>query len=222
MYSDTLGRTCNSSSLIFRAGHIVQQTSTMKLCTMRMSEYSLSRQRKDHQGKQPVQGRKFGTNQIDALPEPFSHVQASPPSSAYLYQHQSILLSQLPIEIRLQIWQHSIGNQTFHIINKYRRLGHAVMDDEYWRQHHAERPNLRASSWIYTFGSLPTTKKLASDNLCDLLVACRQIYNEAKVVFHSTNAFAFWDLRVIVTFKRCISSKDWELVRSTEVYAMFY
>lgn len=83
--------------------------------------------------------------------------------------------SQFPPEIRRMIWQHAIGNQKIHIINKYRRLGHAVKNDEYWRQQHAKRPDLRASSWIYTYGSLPTIKQLADNNLCDLLFTCRQI-----------------------------------------------
>jgi hypothetical protein len=187
-----------------------------------MPEYTLRRQKKDYQGKQQAPTGRPETNKTDALPEPHLNMQASALSGVYTSQHQSILLFQLPIETRLQVLQHAIGKRTLHIINKYRRLGHAVIDEEYWRQHNAERPSLRASSWMYTYGSLPTTKQLADDNLCDLLVTCRQIYDEAERILYSTNTFAFWDLRTVATFRRCIPSKSWEMVRAVEMYAMFY
>jgi hypothetical protein len=120
------------------------------------------------------------------------------------------------------IWRHAIGNRKIHIINKYRRLGHAVMDDEYWRQHHAERPGLRASSYMYTYGTLPTTKQLADNNLCDLLVTCLRIYQEAIGLLYSTNTFAVWDLRTVVAFKHGIPTANWQNIRSVEIYAMFH
>ena len=126
------------------------------------------------------------------------------------------------MEIRLQIWQYTVGNQTIHIINKYRRLGHTVMDDEYWRQYHAERPSLRACSWIYSYGSLPTTKQLADNNMCDLLATCRKIYQEAASILYMSNTFVFWDLRNVAIFERCIPVGSWQKIRSVEVYAMFY
>jgi hypothetical protein len=96
------------------------------------------------------------------------------------------------------------------------------MDDEYWRQHNAARPDLRTCSWMYTFGSLPATKQLTDENLCDLLVTCRQVYHEARDVLYKTNTFAFRDLRTIATFKRCISCESWQRLRSVLLYAMFY
>ena len=162
------------------------------------------------------------TNKSDALPVSYPSARFKPRTIPHVLQPQSLLLSHLPIEVRLQIWLHVIGNQKIHIINKYRRLGHAVMDDEYWCQYHAERPSLRACSWMYTYGALPTTKQLADDTLCHVLVTCRQIYHEAVALLYSTNTFAFWDLRTIAVFKHCIPFRSWQSIRSVEVYAMSY
>ncbi|KAF1938560.1 hypothetical protein EJ02DRAFT_514428 [Clathrospora elynae] len=134
---------------------------TMKFRSTSMKEYSLSRQRRDFE---------------NALPSPpvNKHPHAQIPSQ-YKTQHQSSLLSRLPGEVRFLIWTYALGNQKFHIIPKYRRFGHAVCDADYWQQWNTERPSLQASSWMYTYGSLPTTKKLADYNICDLLVACSQM-----------------------------------------------
>jgi hypothetical protein len=120
------------------------------------------------------------------------------------------------------IWQHAIGNQKLHIIHQHKRMGHAVMDEAYWRQHHAKRPDHRASSWIYTYGSLPTTKQLADQNLCDLLVTCSQVYHEAIDVLYPTNTFVFRDLRTVAMFKRSVAVEKWHVIREVETYAAFY
>jgi len=96
------------------------------------------------------------------------------------------------------------------------------MNEAYWHQHHAKRPNLRASLWMYTYGSLPTTKQLAVQNLCDLLVTCSQVYYEAVDVLYATNKFVFWDLRTVEAFKRSVALERWRLIRDVQVYAAFY
>lgn len=185
-----------------------------------MADYLTERQRRDYQGRQWLQTHLAHSEQkADALPSALIDKQAQ--SSVRINQSQSQLLTRIPIELRLQIWQYAIGNQTFHIINKYRRLGHAVMDADYWRQHHAERPSLRACSWMYTYGSLPTTKQLADRNLCHLLVTCQQIYQEAVALLYSTNTFVVWDLRTVEVLQRCIPLSSWEAIRSLEVNAMW-
>ncbi|KAH8707620.1 hypothetical protein GQ44DRAFT_763601 [Phaeosphaeriaceae sp. PMI808] len=115
--------------------------------------------------------------------------------------------------------KYAIGNQKIHIINKYRRLGHTVMNHEYWDQYHAERSGLRASSWMYSYGSLPTTKQLADNNMCNLLITCCQIYHEVVMMLYSTNSFVFWDLRTVSAMERRISLGGWEAVRCVETCA---
>ncbi|PVH96236.1 hypothetical protein DM02DRAFT_617376 [Periconia macrospinosa] len=137
-------------------------------------------------------------------------------------QTQSTLFSRIHPELRLMIWKHAIGAQTLHIVSKYRRLGHAVCDEDYWEQARSERPDIRASSYLFVYGSLPTTKQLADWSMCNLLVACRKLYNEAISILYQTNTFALWDLRTITAFKDGIPSRSWETIRSIDVYAMNY
>jgi len=99
-----------------------------------------------------------------------------PRKTIYIPQIQSTLLGKLPAEIRLKIWRYAIGNQEIHIISKYRRLGHAVCDEEYWAENQAERPGLRASSYMFTFGSLQRTKQLADWSMVNLLRTCQLVY----------------------------------------------
>ncbi|KAH7382338.1 hypothetical protein BKA66DRAFT_118015 [Pyrenochaeta sp. MPI-SDFR-AT-0127] len=176
--------------------------------TTSIKEYSLARQRHDFQDATPP----------PLIINPLLHRH----SESQYSQKTSILLSRLPLEIRLYIWSHALGNQRVHIISKYRRLGHTLCDTEYWREWEAERPGLRASSWMYTYGSLPTTKKLADYNLCDLLVSCKQIYAEACPLLYKTNVFTFFDLRTVAIFRCSIPPKRWNAIRYMDVYAMFY
>jgi len=107
-----------------------------------------------------------------------SLAQDLPAPNDILVQTGSTLCATIPAELRLVIWEYAIGRQTIHIVHKYRRLGHAVCDTEYWTENRAERPNLRASSYMYTYGSLPPTKQLADWNMCSLLLTCRKMYDD--------------------------------------------
>jgi hypothetical protein len=75
---------------------------------------------------------------------------------------------------------------------------------------------------MYTYGTLPTTKQLADNNLCNLLVTCIWMYQEAVGLLYSTNTFAIWDLRTMAVFKRGIPIANWQAIRSVEIYAMFH
>jgi hypothetical protein len=120
----------------------------------------------------------------EALPSPLEEMKpcasSLPPNFSRkivsAFQIQSTLLGKLPAEIRMKIWKYAIGNQELHIISKYRRLGHAVCDAGYWAENQSERPDLRASSYMFTYGSLPRTKQLADWSMVNLLTTCRLMY----------------------------------------------
>ena len=120
----------------------------------------------------------------EALPMPLvgtkQYTSSQPPNlpreTISVPQTQSTLLSKLPAEIRAEIWKYAIGNQEIHIISKYRRIGHAVCNAGYWVEYQAERPDLRASSYMFTFGSLPRTKQLADWSMVNLLRTCQLMY----------------------------------------------
>lgn len=180
-----------------------------------MEEYSIARQRRDFH---------------EALPTPLSQTRSLavrlrpdlPRKTTATSHLPSTLLKKLPSEVRILVWEYVIGNQKIHIVSKFGRLGHVVCNAEYWADNRAERPGLRASSYMFTYGSLPMTKQLADWSLCDLLRTCRQIYTEALPILYTTNTFAFWDLRVLDIFKSSIPSARWRTIRSVEIYAMFY
>jgi hypothetical protein len=131
---------------------------------------------------------------LDALPVPLSetkpHTLSLRPSlhrkTSSVSQLQSIPLGKLPPEIRVIIWKYTIGNQEVHIVSKFRRIGHAVCDAGYWAENQAERPGLRASSYMFTYGSLPTTKQLADWNMLSLLRTCRLMYVHVPITMWNT------------------------------------
>ncbi|KAF2183229.1 hypothetical protein K469DRAFT_751787 [Zopfia rhizophila CBS 207.26] len=187
----------------------------IKPSIMAMEEYSLSRQKSDFAEALPSPLPRERKRAL--TPPPAEQCKKDNPS-----QPQSWLLVKLPAEIRLMIWEYAIGGQKIHIVSKYRRLGHVICTPEYWEENRCKRPGLRASSYMLTYGSLPSTKQLADWNMCNLLRACRQIYTEAITILYETNIFVFWDLRVIRIFHDGILPERWQAIRSIEIYAMFY
>ncbi|KAF1958296.1 hypothetical protein CC80DRAFT_28033 [Byssothecium circinans] len=174
-----------------------------------MKEYTIHRQKKDFE---------------DALPIPLSERPQIPTllRRRTIPQKHSRLFSRTPTEIRLVIWEYAIGGQNLHIISKYRRLGHTVCDDQYWDEMRSERPSLRASSYMFTYASLPMTKRPAERSLRSPLVTCRQAYEETVGTPYRSNTFPFWDLRTITSFKASISFESWRSLRSIDIYAMSY
>ncbi|KAF2875558.1 hypothetical protein BDV95DRAFT_591038 [Massariosphaeria phaeospora] len=176
-----------------------------------MEEYTIARQRRDFQGDLRIP-LSTGTPPISTAYTPDSPQQSQ----------QSQLLRRLPAEIRHMVWCYAVGNQSIRLVSKHRRVGHVVCNAEYWKDMNCERPGLRASSYLFTYGSLPTTKQLADWNMCHLLVASRQIYAEVFRVLYETNTFVFWDLRTIDVFKNSILPERWTSIRTIDVYAMRY
>jgi hypothetical protein len=121
---------------------------------------------------------------LDALPAPLSETKphtlslrpSLPRKTSSASQIQSTLLGKLPPEIRVVIWKYIIGNQEVHIVSKFGRIGHTICDAGYWAENRADRPDLRASSYMFTYGTLPTTKQLADWNMLSLLRTCRLMY----------------------------------------------
>jgi hypothetical protein len=155
-----------------------------------MREYTLCRQKKDFQGK----GSTFdfhtpNSPAADSLPVPIEEQRAFGSRSIHDISVQgnvhaqsgSILFTRVPVEVRLAIWEHAIGRQEIHIVHKYRRLGHVVCDARYWTENRSEKPGLRASSYMYTYASLPPRKQLADWSMCSLLLTCRKMYAKTYV-----------------------------------------
>ncbi|CAI6333041.1 unnamed protein product [Periconia digitata] len=185
--------------------------SKLRFKPVQMSEYSMSRQRQQHEEGIPIPIEQRVPQHTEGLS-----------NGGFSPQVQSILFNRLHTELRLMIWRWAIGDQKIHIVSKYRRLGHVVCNEEYWEQIRSERPNLRASSYMFVYGSLPTTKQLADWSMNDLLVVCRKVYDEAISILYQNNTFVFWDLRTITIFRDGIRPQRWESIRTVNIYAMTY
>ncbi len=97
-------------------------------------------------------------------------------------QSQSALLSELPLEVRLAIWEAAIGGRHLHILHMYRQLGHIVCRDpqlctvcraDYRHIEPLARPQ-DASDW----------------SLLSLLKTCRQMYCSLSIFWGFTSLFS--------------------------------
>ena len=107
-------------------------------------------------------------------------------------QSQSLFFSRLPPEIRQQIYLHTLGEKTIHLVPKHSRLDHVLCTESYY-------PNLSSHAcWIIrsTSASIGVAYILreknwsgAGDGLLNLLQTCRKIYSEAVHVLYARNTF---------------------------------
>ncbi|KAF7920983.1 hypothetical protein EAE99_007835 [Botrytis elliptica] len=119
------------------------------------------------------------------LPFPRENVGQGRKTSA---QSQSLLLSSLPIEIRMLIWEVCIGGNTFHLsLFRFGRRGrHSRFTHRLCLCEGPELP-LKLHNYCYhndrRFCCTDKVKALS------LIVTCRQIYSETIGILYSTNVF---------------------------------
>ena len=120
-----------------------------------------------------------------------------------------MLLQKLPLEVRLAIYSHAIGNDRFRIITVPWKVvavpdiaGNVSMAQRYFKPPvlHTTVPN--KASPVHGIG---------------LLISCRQIYQEAINLMYSTNTFVFLDFQTLETFTRSIPPRRLNTIRHLEI-----
>ena len=118
-----------------------------------------------------------------------------------------MLLQRLPLELRLIIFSHVIGNDQFRIITIPWKLvaapdieGNVSMTRDHISSFFGRSPNQR--------------RGFSSGNA--LLQTCRQIYQEAIDVLYATNTFVFLDFPTFETFAKTILPARLNAIRSLQ------
>ena len=146
------------------------------------------------------------TGPLDPTQESFWHklqvFSAVEPEQHTYLQEQCALLSMLPLDIRLIIYEMVLGGSFFHVTtndSKSRILSHTC------KRTSSSRPDDHQACF-----SIPPTERRPSSapredypsatGLLPLLVTCRRIYSEAIDTLYSANTFEFWENRVALRF----------------------
>lgn len=146
------------------------------------------------------------TGPLDPTQESFWHrlqvFSAVEPEQQTYLQEQCALLSKLPLDIRLIIYEMVLGGSFFHVTtndSKTRILSHACK----------RTPGFHSDDHQACFSIASTERRPSSapredypfaTGLLPLLVTCRRIYSEAIDTLYSANAIEFWENRVALRF----------------------
>lgn len=121
------------------------------------------------------------------------------------------LLTQLPFEIRSQIWMYLLGNKVFHIELRPGRLSSRICSEC------SERNGWCHALWhAEVLDEEPDFKQ----ELCVLALpqTCRQIYCETIELLYSTNTFDISDLGVLKYFVHGVVPKRLRLIQALRVH----
>ncbi|KAH7135108.1 hypothetical protein B0J11DRAFT_575716 [Dendryphion nanum] len=126
------------------------------------------------------------------------------------------LLQKLPAELRLMIWEFTIGHQYIHIRLKP-KLGHTVRDPVIWKSKlpTAAFINDKASNNMSDPPRALDSFSLVSrkeHTVGGLFRACKQTHRESIKILYATNTFIFTEPWLLPTFK--VSALYWDLIRS--------
>ena len=164
------------------------------------------------------------TGPLDPSQDSFWHkmqvFSAFEPEQRTYLQEQCALLSMLPLDIRLMIYDMVLGGMLFHITtndSKSRILSHICK-----RPEQASEDDHQACFAYITRrpSSAPRDDYPQATGLLPLLVACRRIYSEAIETLYSANTFEFWENRVAFRFLKvmvppqrlhCIRRFRWDM-----------
>lgn len=121
------------------------------------------------------------------------------------------LLTQLPFEIRLQIWRYVLGDKVFHIELRPGRLMSWICSDC------KERDGLCHALW-HLEGSNKESYLKQESGVLALPQTCRQIYGETIEFLYSNNTFDISDLGVLKYFVQGVLSKRLCLIQNLRVH----
>ena len=120
----------------------------------------------------------------------------------------SLLLQRLPIELRILIYSHVIGNDRFRLITIPWKVVAALDIDG----------NLSMNQEHFTVtNEIVHTKRFPSNGNA-LLMTCRQVYSEAVDLLYSSNTFVLHDLHTLETFAKSVPPQRLNAIRKLEIY----
>lgn len=120
-----------------------------------------------------------------------------------------MLLQRLPLEVRLTIYSHVIGNDRFRIITVPWKVV-AVPDT-------ADNVSMAQRYFQPPVFHTAVPNKTSPIHGIGLLISCRQIYQEAINLMYSTNTFIFLDFQSLETFVRSIPPTRLNTIRHLEI-----
>ncbi|KAL8795554.1 MAG: hypothetical protein Q9195_001975 [Heterodermia aff. obscurata] len=120
----------------------------------------------------------------------------------------SLLLQKLPLELRILIYSHVIGNDRFRLITRPWKVvaapdidGNLSMTQEHFK---LTNPVFR-------------TKPFPSNGTA-LLMTCRQVYSEAVDLLYSSNTFVLHDFHTLETFAKSIPPQRLNAIRELDIF----
>ena len=120
----------------------------------------------------------------------------------------ALLLQKLPIELRILIYSHAIGNDRFRLITIPWKVVAAPDSDG----------NLSMTQEHFHFTPEIARPKRLPSNGNALLMTCRQVYSEAVDLLYSGNAFVLHDLQTLATFAESVPRQRLDAIRKLEIY----
>ena len=131
-------------------------------------------------------------------------------TSKVLTNESCMLLQRIPLEVRLAIYSHVIGNDRCRLITVPWKVVAVpdTADNISMAQRYFEPPVFHTS----------VPNKTSPVHGIGLLISCRQIYQEAINLMYSTNTFIFLDFQSLETFTRSIPPTRLNTIRHLEMH----
>ena len=131
-----------------------------------------------------------------------------------------MLLRKLPLELRLEIFSHVLGNDAFRLISIPWRViavadleGNVSMAEKYDHFRDYGMPLLGPDMQL---DNAPDSFILSSGTA--ILRTCRQIYAEAIDLLYTTNTFILHDFHTLVTFAKSVPPQRLNAIRNLKVH----
>lgn len=139
------------------------------------------------------------------------------PQKEICTQSQSSFLYLLPLEMRQQIYQHVLGDETLHLVRLVSRLGNVKCRDPSQPHPWAHRCwGISVKDSDMYWGPHDGIQEEHGGYL-PLLQTCRQIYSEAIEILYSKNTFSMLHLGRLLHFSFTVLPQRMNAIRSLEL-----
>ena len=136
-----------------------------------------------------------------------------------------MLLRKLPLELRLEIFSHVLGNDKFRLITVPWKViavpdvdGNVSMSHEYFEARSLHCANLNPGPTSDDYFTKPRNMPNIPGHGIALLQTCSQIYQEAVELLFSTNTFAIHDFHTLENFAKSVPPQRLNAIRSLKVH----
>ncbi|THD00186.1 hypothetical protein EYZ11_000377 [Aspergillus tanneri] len=146
----------------------------------------------------------------------------SPKSQYFCKQEQSNLLTSLPIEIRMKIWEYVVILEDFHVVRGQGRLftilclGDKMRDRLTPCQHKCWGSSSKPFGWYYGVApswSIDTRGCPTLKDVVPLLQTCRLVYSEVVHILYRDTVFRFNHVDTVISFSRTVLSSRLNAIR---------